>query len=1099
MYIFSDTAMFCLLPSPLPAIISAARASNPLNHTTTPNSDLMSVPNDLRVLLEAALQLEPSPESLLVYNPKIRDVIVILLQGLKSKQAIYRRRVQEQGNTTERVSSVGSAFAKQPKDSPQPRDSSQQRNSPQAKDLMAARQSYSSNVHSHTQAPSQHQSFQPSGTNDFGGIDPRSSHHSGNSQHAIYSTYDSSRHAQRPRSPLQQPATVGYSSANSSSNGRPSREHRPLPATSRGGVGGLGGGGLPSRPLPRDKGPLPPPPPDAFKPTRQGRLSPSPSGTDRFSFASSTPSQTTSALPVPTRPTLAPLSGDPGSNGGNGFQPSSHTSDAPFKTAASQDSATITMERHSLVDNPMSPNEGSPQSHPIVPTAIPITPPPRRKPSAKSSLQATTDGAPNSVDPSMTPPHSQPASRFSLDSEMDSPMSRRRMSIRPESMTSTPRADLNTSTFTVASPRNLPPLLPLLPPLPPLAPPDLTMQSPNDKPVDPLEAEVKESPAVIASLSALQKSEALGRRASKRYSQYQYKQLIPNHGKTPSHTKSSSIVDGMVSPQRPRKAAERDIVPPLPPMPEIHQQAPTEGTTSTPSVILEAEEDQSNSSMRVYSDVVKVFLQYGRETKRVSLDLKETTTIADLQAMFVSKFDYSPDGMELFPDVYIKEPSTGVTYQLEDMDDIKTGTLLSLNIDPLDQVKQHFDNTITALSHEIKDLKTNLANSRRYSVVRDDHRLSPSLLAAPTEHSPVKIIIPTAISSPMPGGGASPTPGAPTTNTDFTHHYEEIQNLRRDLGVMRQTYVDFVTSTKETFTTLREQTQAVREVALSKLKGSRGLVDAAKTTLEKQSSDTVQAVEEVSDIIDSVKQDVLRRQIMPRGNEMGKMKEDLANAKARVEKLKEQVSLAGASWKQTWNQELKNVVEEQHLLQHQEKLAQDLQGDINEAGEMFDMLREYVAQRQNGMNSARRQIPPRQDPEQASVPNLLLEIRTKDLEAESERRVKAIERQQEQRQREIANKSNDFADELTGFVIGRKLKKTGGTEEAERVRARKQEHALKKIFDEKSSGPTSNVTSGTSSPVAVSTPIKVEEAPVPLPEATNPTVKTEEEEREKDT
>ena len=77
----------------------------------------------------------------------------------------------------------------------------------------------------------------------------------------------------------------------------------------------------------------------------------------------------------------------------------------------------------------------------------------------------------------------------------------------------------------------------------------------------------------------------------------------------------------------------------------------------------------------------KVFLQFGRDTKRVSLDRELVTSIVDLQGMFMSRFDYAPEGMELFPDVYIKDPVSGIAYHLEDLDDIKPDALLSLNLD----------------------------------------------------------------------------------------------------------------------------------------------------------------------------------------------------------------------------------------------------------------------------------------------------------------------------------------------------------------------------------------------------------------------------------
>jgi hypothetical protein len=285
---------------------------------------------------------------------------------------------------------------------------------------------------------------------------------------------------------------------------------------------------------------------------------------------------------------------------------------------------------------------------------------------------------------------------------------------------------------------------------------------------------------------------------------------------------------------------------------------------------------------------------------------------------------------------------------------------------------------------------------------------------------------------------------------------------------MRQVYVDFVAQTKSTFETLRDQTQAVREVAITKLKGSRALVDAGKAALEKHSQDTVQSVENISDIVDAVKQDVLRRQILPKQSQMASMEADLEKAKESVAKLREQLTLAAPAWKQTWNQELKQVLEEQHMLQHQEKLAKDLEGDIGEASGIFATLQEYVAQRQQGPSKGLRTYQPPAEQEQDAVPSLLMEIRTK--EVDPNKRLRAIEQQQKARQREIAEKSDDFTNELSGFVSAKKLKKTGGPEEAERLRQRKQEQQLKKLFDSRD-GPqsgkqrsTSEVSSAASQP-----------------------------------
>jgi hypothetical protein len=366
-------------------------------------------------------------------------------------------------------------------------------------------------------------------------------------------------------------------------------------------------------------------------------------------------------------------------------------------------------------------------------------------------------------------------------------------------------------------------------------------------------------------------------------------------------------------------------------------------------------------------------------------------------------------------------------------------------------VKQHFDNTISGLLHEIKELKNNVAQNRRLSAFKPEHStLSPSMhpVDRPSFRSPApKSFTLSRPSSPVPFAIALPD-SAPLVAPNLHAQLDDVQSLRRELGIMRQQYVDFVNQSKTAFSTIREQTQTMREISTTKLSGSRSLLNNGKHALEKDSSEVVRAVEEVSDAIDAVKDDVVRRQILPPPNRMETMRKNLEEAQAHVEKLKQQVSLVAPAWKATWNEELSTVLEEQRLLKYHESLANDLEGDITQASGIFATLQEYMAQRQQGLGMTRRQFrPPTRAPE-TTVPNLLLEIRTQ--EADPNRRLRAIEEQQKAREREKAAKADDeFSAELTGFVAGRKLKKTGGTEEAERVRARKQEQSFKKMFNGK--------------------------------------------------
>mgnify|MGYP001508047559 FL=1 len=97
--------------------------------------------------------------------------------------------------------------------------------------------------------------------------------------------------------------------------------------------------------------------------------------------------------------------------------------------------------------------------------------------------------------------------------------------------------------------------------------------------------------------------------------------------------------------------------------------------------------------------------------------------------ILVDLFSYS-SGKSDFPDIYIKDPSNGVAYQLEDMSDIQPKSVLMLNVEPLDQIKEHVDFSISALSRELHELKAMI----RDNAAREATRPAP---VAPVETTPI--------------------------------------------------------------------------------------------------------------------------------------------------------------------------------------------------------------------------------------------------------------------------------------------------------------------------------------------------------------------------
>jgi len=226
------------------------------------------------------------------------------------------------------------------------------------------------------------------------------------------------------------------------------------------------------------------------------------------------------------------------------------------------------------------------------------------------------------------------------------------------------------------------------------------------------------NPGVASSLAALKKSDVLERRASKRFSTYNISKMTgitrDRSIQGAGHPNRRSLVAGgggaltakelavlteadeeaeatpvipQPSPRRQRSISRTrgpppgeveegpPPIPPLPATPSAASQPPTR-TPGELSSTISAPETASVVSSSPKS--IMVFLQVGREVKKATME--PGLTFPSLRMLFVDKFAYNP-GQEDFPAIYIRDPSSGVQYELEDTDEVSDRCLLLLNIE----------------------------------------------------------------------------------------------------------------------------------------------------------------------------------------------------------------------------------------------------------------------------------------------------------------------------------------------------------------------------------------------------------------------------------
>ncbi|KAF7370647.1 AIP3 domain-containing protein [Mycena sanguinolenta] len=612
-----------------------------------------------------------------------------------------------------------------------------------------------------------------------------------------------------------------------------------------------------------------------------------------------------------------------------------------------------------------------------------------------------------------------------------------------------------------------------------------TSPPPDTPPIDALQA-----PAMANSLAALKKSDTLERRASKRFSTYNISKMTggpttrdrstrtagtPNRRSLAAGTAltlgdlaeiaeadneepSAPLLRRGSSRSRssptdpPERRQEATGTPPVPPLPTTPSRTPEPvvPTSEQPLADVPAAEPPQHPSR------VTVFLQLGKEVK---------------------KFSYNP-GLENFPAIYIRDLSSGVQYELEDMEEVKERCLLSLNIEPLDQIKQHIDAQISHLSQDIRDLKTAVHSNNRQSthlptivgqplaestpapnrptdrqfqtVARRLSRFvgEGSSFATPVAPMPMQPQMTGQSLQPQITGGSMLSDYSSRVVTDLKTQFDEVQNLRRDLGVMRQLYTEFMKSTKESLGTLRVQTQSVKQLATTNVGGARGYIDTGKKKLDTRSQNVLTEVEKLQDTVEGVKDDVIKRQITPKAQYFKTIKKDIDTVAAELESLKEHINTIKPMWKKTWEEELQNIVDEQGFLTHQEQFLEDLLEDHKALVEVYGHVEKIISIRGPGSvgsrNGRKGFRPPPPEEGHGGLSTVMMEIRG--AAVDPERRMKAIEASQKIREKELASRSDEMQAELTDFVAGKKLKMTGGAEEAERVRQKRNEQTLKAML-----------------------------------------------------
>ncbi|OAD03842.1 hypothetical protein MUCCIDRAFT_38225, partial [Mucor lusitanicus CBS 277.49] len=578
-----------------------------------------------------------------------------------------------------------------------------------------------------------------------------------------------------------------------------------------------------------------------------------------------------------------------------------------------------------------------------------------------------------------------------------------------------------------------------MPTPPPPPPPPIMPAAPTPLARQDTQSFDESDPNTASALAALKRQENLARRSSVRRAS-----MFRAGGEYSGGSISRGKGQQMFQP-----AYESSNVPPVPSLP-THNHLPLKNvdyTVATPTAaptptshslntVSEAKEEDSSKD----DGVLTLFLQIGKEVQKVKYNGE--ISIPALNMLFLEKFSYSV-GQNDFPKIYIRDPAVGVSYELVDLSEVRDKSMLSFNI-----------NVTTHILSQHQPLKPPTATAEEEEqteeIKEEEEKPTPDQEA--------------------PAAPAVENAGPIISKEQFEAQRTEIETLRRDVAVLRQLERELREGTASVISEIKEKAEKVKEEAIKKADAELNQTSTARSHLEEgkknllEKSDKVTSrLEDLQDTIDQLKLDVTQRKCRPSEAQMTHCANERKALAQEIEEFGKYIAQVKPRWKKTWELELQTIVKEQQTLKDQEYLLSDMKDDLDALLEVFEQLEKIYAYQANARPQPREfRVAPAEEGFEG-MSSVFKQVST--IDVDHTRRLRALEQAEKMRQRELANRIDDFEKELVGFVDSKKLKKTGGAMEIDRLRKQKDEEMMKAMFAEKRAA----AGSGASTPSVVST------------------------------
>ncbi|KAG4305333.1 hypothetical protein PORY_001503 [Pneumocystis oryctolagi] len=447
----------------------------------------------------------------------------------------------------------------------------------------------------------------------------------------------------------------------------------------------------------------------------------------------------------------------------------------------------------------------------------------------------------------------------------------------------------------------------------------------------------------------------------------------------------------------------------------VHNDPYTESTSIHNSqVFFTPELSQNNIHYKSEPTTFTLFLQYGSQVKKI-IHHKDIT-MDNLRALFIEKFKLEENNDS--PLFYIQDIQTKILYELEDTKDIVDHSLISLRTQVEDIPKKVLEDELSSLTKEFQSLKTSIEGQKEM-ITEITSRPSTCLSKSTMEFFPKQ-----------------------ENNILKTRENCSciIKSIRDELKILRSVCTEFI-SMKMHVLDVDTKIKEIRNVTFKNSENSRSFIELGKKKLEAETQSLVTKIENLSDLVGSLRIDVINKKARPSPQQLNNVREEEAQIQKDMISLINHLESLSPCWRQLWETELQNVVEEQEFLAHQENFIEDLKSDINSTMEIFGNIVTYSEYQEKGIPRSSHSITTNNSTDSLSTLNSEIQ----NIKSDQDTKKKFVEKEGK-KDTHYTFYIDKFKNELNEFITETKFKKTGCMEDIERFRKEKDDDHLKEIY-----------------------------------------------------